>query len=159
MNLEEYSEKAHQFAIYDDPKYIEFGLINEISEVLEVYAKAYRGDYRLGGEEFVNKLNKECGDVCWLANELKPLSEISLSNHYMNSETDIIYDLVDVIPNIINDGMYTRTVEDVVTEIIECVRDLLRMRGIQIEDVLEQNIAKLSSREESGTIKGSGDSR
>ena len=69
MNLNEYQEKAMEFAVFESTHYPFYALAEEVGEVLGLVAKAERGDdlsARFGSMEAVReKTVKELGDVLW----------------------------------------------------------------------------------------------
>jgi len=82
-SFNEYGQQASSFAIYNDPEYPIFGLVEEVGELIRVIAKAKRGDYSI--ESAREKLLKEAGDVLWMLNEISlmfgmPLEHIARMN-------------------------------------------------------------------------------
>lgn len=69
MNLNEYQEKAMEFAVFESAHYPFYALAEEVGEVLGLIAKGERGDdliARFGSREAVReKTVKELGDVLW----------------------------------------------------------------------------------------------
>jgi NTP pyrophosphatase (non-canonical NTP hydrolase) len=69
MNLNEYQEKAMEFAVFESAHYPFYALAEEVGEVLGLVAKGERGDdliARFGSLEAVReKTIKELGDVLW----------------------------------------------------------------------------------------------
>lgn len=83
MTFNEYGQQASSFAIYNDPDYPIFGLVEEVGELIRVIAKAKRGDYSI--ESARENLLKEAGDVLWMLNEISlmfgmPLEHIARMN-------------------------------------------------------------------------------
>jgi len=70
MKFNEYQEKAHEFALYNDPMYPVASLMVESAELADLFIKpCLRGD--LCGID-AEKVKAEAGDVLWnLANILK----------------------------------------------------------------------------------------
>jgi NTP pyrophosphatase (non-canonical NTP hydrolase) len=69
MNMNEYQEKAMEFAVFESAHYPFYALAEEVGEVLGLVAKAERGDdliERFGSREATReKVVKELGDVLW----------------------------------------------------------------------------------------------
>lgn len=67
MTLNEYQNKAHEFACYMDDYYPWFALIEEIGELYTHIAKLLRGDYA-----YLDKtaIKKELGDCLWQFQEV-----------------------------------------------------------------------------------------
>lgn len=73
MTINEYQEKAHAFAKYEDDFYPVFGLAEEAGEVCGKIAKHLRKRGKINWDrdpELVASVKKELGDVCWMVAEV-----------------------------------------------------------------------------------------
>ncbi|MFQ5330012.1 MAG: MazG nucleotide pyrophosphohydrolase domain-containing protein [Thermodesulfobacteriota bacterium] len=60
--LDEYQAKAAKFAVYLDPHYPYYGLMEEVGELMSLRAKELRGDKADYSRE---RIQKELGDILW----------------------------------------------------------------------------------------------
>ena len=65
MYMNQYQQKAHEYAAYDDEIYPWLALAEEAGEVLGKLAKSKRGDNPLNRED----VGKELGDLLWQLQE------------------------------------------------------------------------------------------
>lgn len=79
MTINEYQEKAHTFANYNEgykePAFKTFiypvmNLAGECGEVCGKFAKVYRDEQGHFSEESFRLIKKELGDICWFVAEL-----------------------------------------------------------------------------------------
>lgn len=106
MDLKTFQEFTQTTALY--PKqfadsYLSSGLGAEVGEVLDLYAKYFRGDYTK--YPMTQKLSKELGDIMWFISQI------------CNEE------------------------------------------GLSLEEILDENVDKLTSRKSRNKIRGAGDDR
>jgi len=178
MNFKEYQDKAKQFATYPSAlerdrvshRYLFLGLIGEVGEATNLIKKVIRGDGPLSEE----KLMSELGDVLWYLSLLhyKLESEVDVDKilEYIGWEfeagekysTEITvslwFFLFTYSSRLIHVSYYAG--EPAETELWDCFHSLFFLaycHGIRVEDIYEQNISKLTDRQKSGTIKGSGE--
>lgn len=73
ISFKEYSELSSQVLIYPRniaPLYLALGINGEAGEVGEKVKKVYRDNAGIFGEEHINAIKKEVGDVLWYLNRL-----------------------------------------------------------------------------------------
>lgn len=71
MNVQDYQEFTQTTALYpkeNEDLYLSTGLGAETGEVLDAYAKYYRGDY--SPDVLREKLGKELGDILWFISQI-----------------------------------------------------------------------------------------
>lgn len=124
MNIDIYQEKAHSFALHNNPMYPALGLAEEAGEVCGKIAKFIRkhdgheplpcgkffedehpSEWNSDNSDFLRGLQKELGDVMWM------------------------------------------------------VAEICSVYGFSLEEILENNIAKLEDRKNRNVIVGEGDNR
>lgn len=111
MTLNDYQDKAGQYAMYNSPVYPFLGLAEEAGEVAGKIAKYIR----------------KHGDLDWYP-------------HYDNS------DIQEAV---------AKELGDVLWMLAECASSF----ELNLEDIAEMNLAKLTDRKKRGVIKGEGDER
>ena len=97
LTINEYQEKAHEFAFYKSPCFMEqhgsivhskectyvypvFGLTEEAGEVAGKFAKIIRDKDGLINAEDEKAIEKELGDVCWMLAEICSVMGITLED-------------------------------------------------------------------------------
>lgn len=166
MNPRDYQGACKAIAIYPRDcaiAYVEMGLIGELGEFANQYKKSLRDDGGKITAERREKLIGELGDLCWYvamyATEVKRkfpermrdgLSYQGDLDHWMIKRLD--HSLHAYIQD---DGDYWADCEAILQE-IEMTAWCLE---IKLYSLFDRNIAKLASRQDRGTLHGSGDTR
>lgn len=87
MNILEYYQKfTPTTAVYESPMeeaYLISGFAAEVGEVMDVYAKFYRGDY--DEKVLKEKISKELGDVMWFLSQICNMEDLSLEQIIMQN--------------------------------------------------------------------------
>ena len=144
MTLDEYQELAYRTctpACYTD-EYLDLGYLSEVGELAGKLAKLVRGDV-------VNDMQVmlEIGDIAWMiAIKARLHGEQITLVQLVPCFHDTVFDLLHPASNAFNLKM----------SILKNVCDKL---GFSLWECLQLNIDKLSSRQDRGTIMGSGDNR
>lgn len=187
-SFKEYAEATNQFAVFPDEvalDYVWLGLANEAAELLGKYKKVLRGDKTF--EEQLPDLKAEEGDSVWYFAQyvLKYNISIDLLEVYdeqlsysaskstiMELFEDLMY-IISCLPKIGKDKQNdTLTVVDLKEEfaniqyrtsfckaIYFILKELARRFYSNLNEIMNDNLNKLSDRKERGVIKGSGDLR
>lgn len=176
MNINTYEIESRKTAQYPTPvlgeneiSYI-YPLLGLISESLELLESV---EMDLLPEEIL----KECGDVIWYS--FAVIRELNLGHNFMiesatikipadDWEVEIRTSLKILSSNFkksilgnsgeISDKYFTST-ETAILNILCVVRSIIIWNGSTLEEVMEKNIEKLTSRKERGVIIGDGDNR
>jgi len=181
MQVSEYQRAARTTAIYPASAsvyYTALGLCGEVGELANKVKKILRGDVTL--EQRRDDLRAELGDVLWyvsglasdLGLELRPIAVEALENMSFTERRDI-FGLILLLNN--RAGMIADIADDWRThggteDRRQCIAGFLRTiisicaalavkLGTTLEDVCHDNIKKLFTRKQAGTIKGDGDNR
>jgi hypothetical protein len=165
MNWTQYQQQALTFvAVKGDLRaYVAYGLLSEVGEIAGVYAKQVRGD----DADFRARLLSELGDVAWF---------IAVGAHCLGVDVGAItcaddpnlrtrYHLLQSLVWAADELalLLMRTPRPYYnTEVFNAViafTDLVQSEGFTVAEVLQANLDKLASRQQRGTIAGSGDER
>lgn len=76
MNATEYQKEVTKTAVYTNPFYPYFALVEEVGELYGKFARMFRGDKEVPTEE---QMKKEMGDVMWNVAEICTLRGWDLS--------------------------------------------------------------------------------
>lgn len=185
MKAEEYSEKAHETAVYPgfysldvDHIYSLNGVQAELSELLGKL---------IAGEQRKQVVMSELGDVCWYVQEacrafhldvaevfegrLTPFVDWPIEGRAPAELAAVVIDearIASLIDKALRldfgsfpegNRIFLSNVERGLKMIVGLVRELARRGGSKLEDILEANIEKLKDRKERGKIRGIGDER
>lgn len=170
MNLDVYTPKALSTALPSalNMDYLAPGLIAELGEIFDAYAKAVRDDW--APDALGERIKAETGDVCWfLALIIHELAEYR--------SPDVSYDMTDAeLPPLIRLLHISARIELLCTEapnplgyaLAEPLArqgwDILAAHsqswtGVPFSSVLRANVQKLADRAARKVISGSGDNR
>jgi NTP pyrophosphatase (non-canonical NTP hydrolase) len=72
--MRDYEEQASEYAVYRDPSYPYYGLVEEVGEVYSLFAKYIRDDVLVE----TDVLEKELGDVLWNLTQIANDNNISM---------------------------------------------------------------------------------
>jgi NTP pyrophosphatase (non-canonical NTP hydrolase) len=181
MKIENYKKFIKTTAIYPkdiEVEYLVLGLFGEAGELCNLYKKVLRDN--LSKEGWVIKFKKELGDFFWYLYSLencgylkaKIIDDSSYSRNQLSIEDSLI-DLsitLSVIMKDINSERCYAKEQNRKVSYIKTVPDTLDFSGFvyniienqlnsSIEEILQINVDKLSSRKERGVLGGSGDNR
>ena len=134
----------------------ELGIIGELGEVAEVLKKHLRGDF--DEVERDKRLLKELGDLLYyvaIDMHLHGLDISHLSTYHHSVPSCSIIDLNNSI-SVYLDSRFASINDE---EVLDSFEMFISTYGFTIEQVMTENIKKLSCRAERGVINGSGDDR
>lgn len=163
ITFKNYQKEAMKFCFpaCRNEQYYTFGIHSEINELFAkiqgMRAKAIRGDYIDNCEKAHQKkleIRDEIGDVCWflaLCCDMNKLKFEEFARGVLPTNTDVAFA---VFPFDMRNSC-PPNVELPMSVLKRICRDM----GIKLSDCLRANIAKLSSRQKRGKIKGDGDHR
>lgn len=184
MNLNDYQKQAITTKIYDDSVAIPYVILGIAGEAAELYEKIR--DYQQGGDVSFDLIGKECADIVWYlaayADETgQKLNDLIIEN------TDYEYPLINPELDLQNLVIYSGRIseygkkalrddfeyikegllpQDKIEKINKAVAGLFKATsyiaegfGLDLGQILRQNIEKLASRAERGVLGGSGDNR
>lgn len=181
MNLKSYVEFTRLCVKYNPNKeldYLTAGFISELGEFLGVQAKYVREDYEY--IEYKKRLKKELGDVCWMYFRL-----VDYSCKVLNMSLDDLLAYLEQSQEFLYNYLHPAKLEKTCIITLECFSKVLEslennkptnlkisLRAIYIrlnclayalevplESVINENVAKLTERLYSNTIKGDGEER
>ena len=170
MKFKDYQKLTSQFAIYPKEtalEYLSLGLFSEVGEIAGLIKKKIRGDEL---PDFDELLKKELGDVAWYLSELANkvcIGSINTDPDLKKADNWSIMDSLNQISDLDCDCRsimfdVTHDRNDLATSILDAIDEWVNMVllfGFDVDEVLDLNIKKLSSRQERCVIKGSGDNR
>lgn len=168
MNIKEYAEKCRTFITMTDEgalrNYLNLGLIEEVGEVAGKLAKILRVKQSLdtfSDEERV-AIAKELGDVCWfvcVSVEKPERVEERLTNFRPKYDVNLwtYTGLVARLSALSLDISLNMPITAVF--ILSTVEEIGRRIGYTLEEIMQQNIDKLTDRQARGVINGNGDNR
>jgi len=181
MNITEYQKLARSTAVYpnidNNLMYPTLGLMGEFGEVAEKLKKAIRDDNYVITDAKKADIIKEVGDVYWyigaVASEAKiELQELNFGDQSFYIDHCDIYEslffLHGTIGSVINYcrkimvGNTTSYIGNLIHSLEFLVEELsrfLKKMDIDMNVVLETNIAKLLDRKNRNVLSGSGDNR
>jgi len=181
MNIKEYQKAARSTAVYpnigENLTYPTLGLIGEFGELSEKLKKAIRDDNYEITETKRNDIIKEAGDIFWYISAICSELKIELQYNNFDSLKFIIdnygiYDSILLLNNSINDvvshckeiihgdDIHSRGfINHDIYGLIEELKRFLNKMNINMEQVLDTNIAKLLDRKNRNVLGGSGDNR
>jgi len=165
--------------------YPALGIVGECGEVIEKTKKIIRDDNWDITDDRKDAIAKELGDCCWYLANICCDTNLDLGMMYEMRGYIVIHQIRDlslprvvlhmsrhamVVASTLENWYYTRDshiaycghyveLPKSLSHIITCVEEIARRCGFTIEDICINNIEKLASRKERGTIKGSGDER
>lgn len=176
---EEYQQKTLKTGIYpnrgNNTLYPTLGLMSELGEVAGKLKKMLRDDKGILTTDRQRALSGEIGDVLWyeaalcseLGFEMKKivhdasqcLISKELDMYQMILETQISMGIISM--SIIDDTekKSLSSVYSALKSIFFYIDNICTMLDLQIEKIAKDNIGKLISRKERGTLKGEGDTR
>tara|TARA_R110002050_G_scaffold20402_6_gene57831 strand:+ start:78 stop:632 length:555 start_codon:yes stop_codon:yes gene_type:complete len=184
MNLNEYQKLAITTKIYDDSVAIPYVVLGIVGEAAELYEKVTE---KLNGEDVsLDLLGKECADIIWYLaawadeNDLM-LKDLIIENlTYEHVMVDLKRDLESVIIfsgqiaeyakkalrddfSDISKGVYPASkmakTNEAVANLYRATSFVAGSFGLNMEELLINNVEKLASRAERGVLGGSGDKR
>lgn len=173
MNLNEYQSMARETAVYEGNLYYPaLGLAGEICEAIE---KA--NDKLVHYEE----IQKEIGDVLWYVANVAQDAGLNLSDcagtdsfggleKPQESDLDValikaLGPVMEMVKKCFRDdgGVLNETKKEAIRsnlgELLNVLGEISIELGTTLEKIAEANYAKLKSRQERGTLQGSGDNR
>ena len=172
MKFKDYQKLTSQFAIYPKEtalEYLSLGLFSEVGEIAGLIKKKIRGDNL---PDFDDLLKKELGDVAWylseLANHIGDDDDVCRDTHLKKADKwsivdaiahieDLVFDVNNISCSVVNQNK--REIHENVLYAIESWVCMVLLFGFDVDEVLDLNIKKLSSRQERCVITGSGDNR
>lgn len=180
-SFDEYLIATSETAIYPDGEegvtYLIMGIVGESGEVCNKLKKALRGDYKLTAQK-KKEIGKELGDICWYLFQLlkryrrKPSDfipdsiEIYESRHknldikYINRNSVLLAHMCSsfgerYFVSVVRAG----TVKEFFCMVLNTLSVMANQLDINLIDVLNNNINKLSVRKKEGVLQGDGDNR
>lgn len=185
MNLNEYQKLAITTKIYDDSvaiPYVVLGIAGEAAELYEKVTEQLRGE----GSSDLNLLGKECADIVWYLAAWADENDLMLKDLVIENLTyehvliDMERDLEAVVVyagqiaeyskkalrddfNYIKAGIYPpskmKKTNEAVANLYRATSFVAAGFGLDMEQLLIENVEKLASRAERGVLGGSGDKR
>lgn len=163
MNLQEYTEFTNTTAIYPEANtkspveamYLLLGFMSEQQEYTEIFS-AFAFDYNVSSIEVI----KELGDCLWYLTRLEAIFGSTAS-----AEESYTFDIAGAIKKYFRDGVIHRDIPKWInTQWEEITSDLELLNNTSceiysLEEVLDINVEKLTSRKNRGTLTGNGDNR
>lgn len=185
MNLNTYQKSAITTKIYDNSvafPYVALGICGEVGELYEKILESQKG-----GNFELSLLSKEVGDVAWYlaawAEETQQLLEEVYSLRKVLTQ-DVFHSLEALKDNLVleqknvaelvkkalrddfeelSKGIFPQEkkfkVDIAVANLLAIIMGVCAVYNLDFEQVLLENVQKLQSRKDRGTIKGSGDVR
>jgi len=174
IDFNDYQERAITTKIYSDEigvPYVVLGIIGEVGEFIEKMKEVE--------DEFEKDLlTKEIGDVYWYLAGFFSEIEKNMGDHIQFTKTLLAVDdaieiimiapaqlaeltkkfLRDEYPNQMSAERFEKIVK-LIQQLHDAMYFLCSEYQVNLEDVLEANIAKLQSRKDRGTLGGDGDTR
>lgn len=132
MKLNEYQEKAREFAVFKYPDYAFANLVAEAGEVMDKLAK-----YGRKNEVTINAAINQAKNVFDFDPKGKPKEMIAAHN-----KIDLFNDLV-------------KELGDVLWQLSACCDAI----GVDLDYIADENLTKLGQRKQKGVIVGEGDER
>jgi NTP pyrophosphatase (non-canonical NTP hydrolase) len=179
LKLDEYQVNAYKTALYKQKKiYPALKLMGESGEITEKVGKILRdfdGDF--DNPETKQELAKELGDVMWYVAAICTDYGVKLSEYaHPRKAQDVnkLYEGIDVIKMsariaaqacyvmeliILSDITRMDNIIIQTGKMVELIQKFAHMIGYILEEIMDMNINKLSSRMTRGKIHGSGDNR
>lgn len=178
MTLAELADKFAATAIYPQERELEYlmlGLLSEVGETANVYKKAIRDDDGVITAERSERLADEIGDVLWYATlhafkvaeateaeGARKLYDVAASalNREPRNPGQVILDLAAWAALDNPEEFDSLSGLTLVSELVRSLR-LRAERGdlLTVSSIASGVLAKLASRQERGTLQGSGDKR
>ena len=183
MNITEYQKLARSTAVYpkinDNLLYPTLGLMGEFGEVAEKLKKAIRDDNYVITDAKKTDIIKEVGDVYWYIGAVASeagieLEEISFNDQSFHIDNLDIYQSLFFLHGSVNSiAQHCRIIlsgneysefakpylKQILQSFVEELNRFLKKIDINMEQVLETNIAKLLDRKNRNVLSGSGDNR
>lgn len=185
MNLSEFQTKARTTAIYikiPNTKmiYPALGLIGECGEVAEKVKKLIRDDDSVMSQSRATAIKKELGDCMWYCASVCSDTGHDLETLYASRKHVLIQQIEKLsLPRIVirmhhrasavalelDNWVHRKLAEKYsaipynLSSVITCIETIAIILGSNLEEVCDENIAKLTSRKNRGTLSGEGDDR
>lgn len=122
--------------------YLQAGFLGELGELCEVVKKCYRdGSGNLQDPEWQARVQKKAGDALWYAAQL---GWSGTGTPAYPTPRRVIHELFHAVRPGVRMG---------------CVMALISLAGLEFEDVLDANLAKLQDRADRNALQGDGDER
>lgn len=157
ITIENYQELAMKTCL-PSAKNWDYAIHNYKAELFELlakiesfHAKQIRDGADFGRAKYIEKIKDEIGDCCW---QLALICELRNDQFICNYEYKIDWDSYEVV----FDMNFKSCLYDVRREFGR-IDVIVRVFNFDIDEILQRNIDKLSSRAERGVLKGSGDER
>lgn len=187
MNLKQYIAFTRTTAVYPEENasfYLNGGLLGEAGELIGKVSKLFRGDKSY--DEMKHSMIAELGDILWFAarhldtfggnyteedfdldaftaNEEKKLTPYRYRNPGKKQLFNYSVDLADAVFDLVRVHQYWEDEGDELMQnyidTFEIIRHFAYVNHVSVEELIDVNVAKLSSRKERGTLKGDGDNR
>lgn len=169
MNLTQYAAEAVKTAMYKDALYPYLGLVGEVGEICNKYKKVIRDDNNELSDEKRQAILDECGDVMWYIAAIARDRGLELKNLYraisLHNNLGIKIPLLNLV-NVSSRLIWEYSVDfsnDVIiytlSDILMSLENLVKNLGSDLSTIMDNNIAKLTSRYERNVISGEGDKR
>lgn len=173
MTFGEYQKQAIKCAQYPNKgkniTYPLLGLIGETGEVAEKIKKMIRDDNGILTDDRRAAISKELGDVLWYTQAVSfekricPAICLKQNPHSISGFENNLFDLQEYVYFLAKECRAVACSGDSVYHsivcIIECVNRLALSIDMSLNTIAQENLDKLFSRLERGTIKGDGDNR
>lgn len=171
MDFDKYQEEVGKFADYPvgivegNTVKLFYPVLGLSEEVSEFHEKAYSSHCD------TVEIIKELGDICWFVQEIATcigmkMSALSSCTMKASVSLDVLSGRISgILAKAVrdNEGIIPLsgldTIRSTLALIISKVHDYAKQYGVTIQDVMEKNYNKLSSRKLRGVIHGSGDNR
>lgn len=164
-----YQKRAKEFAIYPKEialEYLAIAICGEFGEILNKIKKVIRDNNGEFAEEKIEQLSDELGDVCWYAAQI--CTEIGVvfsidrtkpSNHRNISIPQIVISCNAILAESM-ERMYSGNMEQATIKKLQNIIVMVASAlNVDLSNVFERNIEKLSSRHARTVLGGSGDYR
>ena len=154
MNLQEYFEFTETTKSYSnlvEYDYLTHGIWAEIGEFEGILAKRLRGDEKYKDDDYYFcSLKSELGDILWFLVRLRYLKDRKLC--YLERDY-ITLTTIEI--------RIKKLKEDLMNESFDCclidIGFICYLLNTNIEEVMEDNVKKLTERKNTNTIKGNGE--
>jgi NTP pyrophosphatase (non-canonical NTP hydrolase) len=143
-----------------------YGLMGEVGELAEIYKRHYRGDKHFQFDKPIiqDAIKKECGDILWYLTAIHKYHG-NLDVNYFADTPDCVLSSMQLFPmftNTIYEAYLRKNKSDVSNA---CMRGVFALAQIascynySLEEIIDTNIQKLTSRKERGVLTGVGGDR
>lgn len=177
MNFKEYQLESRKTASYPGmDKLMDYplmGLMGEFGELCEKFKKTLRDNKGEMSADRVDGVVKEMGDLLWYLFQIYTELKIDFQDNFevmaidercLKSTTCLLASMNCCISDIMvyslsGNRVLLSLLADPSNTIITCLNHICKLCNTTIEEVMDKNIEKLTSRVERAVIRGEGDNR